>query len=63
MQYYFMEVLKMKEVLEKVFEHPFGTAFLIGAATNCIVRIVCAAKGIKSPQAVINVTNSKTPSE
>ena len=64
----------MKEVLEKVFEHPFGTAFLIGAATTGVVRIVCAAttgvvrivcavKGIKSPQAVINVTSSKTPSE
>lgn len=63
MQYYFMEVLKMKEVLEKVFEHPFGTAFLISAATNCIVRIVCAAKGIKPPQAVINVTSSKDSSE
>lgn len=59
MQYYFMEVLKMKEVLEKVFEHPFGTAFLIGAVTSGVVRIVCAAKGIKSPQAVINVTSSK----
>lgn len=53
----------MKEVLEKVFEHPFGTAFLISAATNCIVRIVCAAKGIKPPQAVINVTSSKDSSE
>lgn len=53
----------MKEVLEKVFEHPFGTAFLIGAVTTGVVRIVCAVKGIKSPQAVINVANSKTPSE
>ena len=63
MQYYFMEVLNMKEVLEKVFEHPFGTAFLIGAVTSGVVRIVCAAKGIKSPQAVINVTSSKDSSE
>ena len=53
----------MKDILEKVFEHPFGTAFLIGAVTTSVVRIVCAAKGIKSPQAVINVTNSKTASE
>ena len=63
MQYYFMEVLKMKEVLEKVFEHPFGTAFLISAVTTSVVRIVRAAKGIKSPQAVINVTSSKDSSE
>lgn len=63
MQYYFMEVLKMKEVLEKVFEHPFGTAFLIGAVTTGVVRIVCAAKGIKSPQATINITSSKDSSE
>ena len=49
----------MKEVLEKVFEHPLGTAFLISAVTSCVVRIVCAAKGIGSPQAVINVTSSE----
>ena len=53
----------MKEVLEKVFEHPFGTAFLIVAVTTGVVRIVCAVKGIKSPQAVIKITSSKTPSE
>lgn len=53
----------MKEVLEKVFEHPFGTAFLIGAVASGVVRIVCAVKGIKSPQAVINVTSSKDSSE
>ena len=53
----------MKEVLEKVFEHPFGTAFLISAVTTSVVRIVRAAKGIKSPQAVINVTSSKDSSE
>ena len=49
----------MKDVLEKVFEHPFGTAFLIGAVTTSVVRIVCAAKGIKSPKAVINITSSE----
>ena len=53
----------MKEVLEKVFEHPFGAAFLISAVTSGIVRIVCAANGIKSPQEVINVTSSKDSSE
>ena len=63
MQYYFMEVLKMKEVLEKVFDHPFGTAVLIGAVTTSVLRIVCVAKGIKYPKAVINITSSKTPSE
>ena len=53
----------MKEVLEKVFDHPFGTAVLIGAVTTSVLRIVCAAKGIKYPKAVINITSSKTPSE
>ena len=58
-----MEVLKMKDVFEKVFEHPFGTAFLISVVTTGVIRIVCAVKGIKSPQAVINITSPKTPSE
>lgn len=49
----------MKDVLEKVFEHPFGAAFLIATVATGVVRIVYAAKGIKSPKAVINITSSE----
>ena len=53
----------MKDVLEKIFEHPFGAAFLTATVATGVVRIVYAVKGIKPPQAVVNVTNSKTASE
>ena len=46
----------MKNVMEKIFEHPIGTAILITAITSGAVRIICTIKGVKpAPAATINI--------
>ena len=46
----------MKDVLKKVFEHPWGSAILVGAITDGIVKIIRATK----VSAVTPVTNNVT---
>ena len=54
----------MKNVMEKIFEHPIGSAILITAIAGGVVRIICTVKGVKTtPAATINITKETTSAE
>lgn len=50
----------MKDVMKKVLEHPWGSAFLIGAVSDGIVKIIRAVKTNAVASAVNNVTTNTT---
>ena len=50
----------MKDVMKKVLDNPWGSAFLIGAVVNGVVKIVRAFRGDPVTPAGITVTR-ETP--